>query len=52
LKATCSLEWCDIRVEVGLEEKWDAGICQGMGSKTEINPLTILCKEVLMVGRI
>ena len=30
LNATCSLERCNIRVEVGLKEKWDAGICQGM----------------------
>ena len=28
LSATCSLEWCDFRVEIGLEEKWDADICQ------------------------
>jgi hypothetical protein len=28
LNATCSLEWCDCCVEIGLEEKWDAGICQ------------------------
>ena len=28
LKATCSLKWCDSRVKVRLEEKWDAGICQ------------------------
>jgi hypothetical protein len=28
LDATCSLEWCDFGVEIGLEEKWDAGICQ------------------------
>ncbi len=28
LNATCSLEWCDFCVEIGLEEKWDASICQ------------------------
>lgn len=28
LNAACSLEWCDFGVEVGLEEKWDASICQ------------------------
>jgi hypothetical protein len=28
LNATCSLERYDFCVEVGLEEKWDAGICQ------------------------
>jgi hypothetical protein len=28
LNATCSLEWCDCCVEIGLEEKWDADICQ------------------------
>ena len=28
LDATCSLEWCNFCVETGLEEKWDAGICQ------------------------
>jgi hypothetical protein len=28
LNATCSLEWCDLCVEIGLEEKWDAGIGQ------------------------
>lgn len=27
LNTTCSLEWCDFSVEIGLEEKWDAGIC-------------------------
>jgi hypothetical protein len=26
LNATCSIEWCDFRGEVGLEEKRDAGI--------------------------
>lgn len=26
LNATCSLEWCDFRIKIGLEEKWDAGI--------------------------
>ena len=28
LNATCSLKWCDCCVEIGLEEEWDAGICQ------------------------
>jgi hypothetical protein len=28
LNATCGLEWCNFCVEIGLEEKWDAGICQ------------------------
>lgn len=28
LDATCSLERCNFCVEIGLEEKWDAGICQ------------------------
>jgi hypothetical protein len=42
LNAPCSLKRCDFRVEVGLEEKWDAGmICEGMGLKAEIDPLTI-----------
>lgn len=25
LNTTCSLEWCNFSVEIGLEEKWDAG---------------------------
>lgn len=43
LKAPCSLERCDFGVEVGLEEKWDAGmICKGIDLEAaEINPLTI-----------
>ena len=42
LNAPCSLERRDFRVEVGLEEKWDAGmIYKGMGMKAEIDPLTI-----------
>jgi hypothetical protein len=41
LNATCSLEWCNFRVEVGLEEKWDAGSLSRAGLKTEINILTI-----------
>lgn len=41
LNATCSLERRNFRVKLGLEEKWDAGICQGMGSENNINPLTI-----------
>ena len=30
LNATCGLEWRDFCVEIGLEEKWDAGICQDL----------------------
>jgi hypothetical protein len=44
LNAPCSLERCDFRVEVGLKEKWDAGIDQsieGVRMKTAMNPLTI-----------
>ncbi len=44
LNASCSLERCDFRVEVGLKEKWDAGIDQsieGVRMKTAMNPLTI-----------
>jgi hypothetical protein len=42
LKATCSLEWCDSCVEVGLEEKWDASmICQERMFEDRDNPLTI-----------
>lgn len=37
LNATCSLKWCDFRVEVGLEEKWNAGICSRAGLKIEID---------------
>jgi hypothetical protein len=33
LNATCSLEWCDFRVEVGLKEKRDAGICHEQVSR-------------------
>ena len=28
LNATCSLERCDFRVEIGLEEEWNSGIFQ------------------------
>jgi hypothetical protein len=42
LNAPCGLERCDFRVEVGLEEKWDADmICKGMGLNAEIDSLTI-----------
>jgi hypothetical protein len=42
LNTPCGLERCDFCVEIGLEEKWDAGmVCKGMGSKAEIDLLTI-----------
>jgi hypothetical protein len=33
LNATCSLEWCNFRVKVGLEEERNATICQEQVSR-------------------
>jgi hypothetical protein len=48
LNATCSLKWRDVCVEIGLEEKWDAGmICQerALKKRPRYNPLTIHWRE-------
>jgi hypothetical protein len=40
LNATCSLEWCDFCVEIGLKEKWyaDISVRSGFEDRDAVNP--------------